>query len=33
MTSNDTVRQKLVTMRNEIKGLEDFKVFAKKYSD
>ena len=33
MTSNETVREKLVTMRNEIKNLEDFKVFAKKYSD
>ena len=32
MTSNDTVREKLITMRNEIKGIEDFKVFAKKYS-
>jgi peptidyl-prolyl cis-trans isomerase SurA len=32
MTSNDTVREKLITMRNEIKDIEDFKVFAKKYS-
>ena len=33
MTSNDTVREKLITMRNEIKDIEDFKVFAKKYSN
>ena len=32
MTSSDTVRQRLITMRNEIKDLDDFKVFAKKYS-
>ena len=32
MTSNDTIREKLIKMRNEIKDLEDFKVFAKKYS-
>ena len=32
MTSNETIREKLITIRNEIKGLEDFKVFAKKYS-
>ena len=32
MTSNETIREKLITMRNEIKDLEDFKVFAKKYS-
>ena len=33
MTSNDTIRERLITMRNQIKGLEDFKVFAKKYSN
>ena len=32
MTSSETIREKLITIRNEIKGLEDFKVFAKKYS-
>ena len=32
MTSNDIIREKLIKMRNEIKDLEDFKVFAKKYS-
>ena len=32
MTSSDTVRKKLIKMRNEIKNLEDFKIFAKKYS-
>ena len=32
MTSSETIREKLITMRNEIKDLEDFKVFAKKYS-
>ena len=32
MTSSDTVRERLITMRNEIKDLDDFKVFAKKYS-
>ena len=32
MTSNDTIREKLIKMRNKIKDLEDFKVFAKKYS-
>ena len=32
MTSNDTIREKLIKMRNEIKDLKDFRVFAKKYS-
>ena len=32
MTSNDTIREELIVMRNKIKGLEDFKIFAKKYS-
>ena len=32
MTSNETIREELITMRNQIKNLEDFKVFAKKYS-
>ena len=32
MTSSETIREKLITIRNEIKSLEDFKVFAKKYS-
>jgi peptidyl-prolyl cis-trans isomerase SurA len=32
MTSNDTIREELMIMRNKIKGLEDFKIFAKKYS-
>ena len=32
MTSSETIREELITMRNEIKGLEDFKIFAKKYS-
>jgi|TARA_B110000881_G_scaffold26579_1_gene19198 peptidyl-prolyl cis-trans isomerase SurA len=33
MTSSETIREKLIEMRNEIKDQEDFKVFAKKYSD
>jgi peptidyl-prolyl cis-trans isomerase SurA len=33
MTSSETIREKLIEMRNGIKDQEDFKVFAKKYSD
>jgi len=32
MTSGETIREELITMRNEIKDLKDFKIFAKKYS-
>ena len=32
MTSNETIQEELIVMRNQIKNLEDFKVFAKKYS-
>lgn len=33
MTSDETIREKLIEMRNNIKSIEDFKTFAKKYSD
>ena len=32
MTSAETIREELIVMRNKIKGLSDFKIFAKKYS-
>ncbi|MDA7841559.1 peptidylprolyl isomerase [Gammaproteobacteria bacterium] len=32
MTSDETIREELIVMRNKIKGLSDFKIFAKKYS-
>ena len=33
MTPDETIREKLIEIRNDIKSIEDFKVFAKKYSD
>jgi peptidyl-prolyl cis-trans isomerase SurA len=32
MTSDETIREELIVMRNKIKNLSDFKIFAKKYS-
>ncbi|MBT5643609.1 MAG: hypothetical protein HOJ42_00565 [Gammaproteobacteria bacterium] len=33
MTSNEAIREKLIELRNNIKSIEEFKIFAKKYSD